>query len=54
MNSATTILGNTLKLCIINAVAFGSMAYIFLDDIFLFFGASEITLPYARDFMKLS
>lgn len=53
MNGATTILGNTLMLCIINAVTFGSMAYIFLDDILLFFGASEITLPYARDFMKV-
>lgn len=53
MQGATDVLGNTLMLCWINAVVFGGVAFLFLDDILRFFGASSETLPYARDFMQV-
>lgn len=40
-------------LCLTNAVLFGGLAYLFLDPILFFFGASTGTLPYARDFMQV-
>ena len=40
-------------MCIINAVCFGGLTFLFLDSILLFFGASHDTLPYARDFMQV-
>ena len=52
-HGASEVLGNVLMLCIINAVLFGSVSLYFLDDILRFFGASEGTLPYARDFMQI-
>ena len=53
MEGVNKVLGNTLMLCFINAVVFGGLAFIFLDDILRFFGASTDTLPYARDFMQI-
>lgn len=53
LDGATEVLGNTLMLCLINAFVFGSLSFIFLDDILRFFGASRDTLPYARDFMQV-
>ena len=53
IEGATAILGNTLILCLVNACLFGGLAFIFLDDILTFFGASDATLPYARDFMQI-
>lgn len=53
INGATDVLCNVLMLCVINGVCFGLITLIFLDPILLFFGASEQTLPYARDFMKV-
>lgn len=53
MAGTTEVLGNTLIFCIINAFVFGSIAFIFLDAILRFFGASNNTLPYARDFMQV-
>ncbi len=50
---AEDILGNVTILCIVNAVIYGGIAFIFLDDILYFFGASPDTLPYARDFMQV-
>lgn len=50
IKGATDVLGNTLMLCLTNAVLFGGLAYLFLDPILFFFGASTGTLPYARDF----
>lgn len=49
----TEVLGNTLMLCIINSVVFGSISLMFLDEILVFFGASSATLPYARSFMEV-
>lgn len=50
---ATKTLHNVLWLCLINAVCFGGLTFIFLDEILLFFGASNDTLPYARSFMQV-
>ena len=53
LDGARKVLGNTLMLCLINAIVFGGVALLFLDDILRFFGASRDTLPYARDFMQI-
>lgn len=53
MEGVNKVLGNTLMLCFVNAVVFGGLAFIFLNDILRFFGASGETLPYARDFMQI-
>ena len=45
IKGATDVLGNTLMLCLTNAVLFGGLAYLFLDPILFFFGASSGTLP---------
>ena len=49
--AAQRVLGNALSLTLINGAVYITLLAIFLDDILLAFGASEVTLPYARDFM---
>ena len=51
--SACTILGNLVTLNVIVGGLFGIISLLFLDNILFFFGASEATLPYARDFMEV-
>lgn len=51
--SAENILGNTVTLNLIIGLAFGGICLIFLDPILRFFGASDVTLPYARDYMQV-
>lgn len=53
IEGATEVLGNTFMLCLTNSVLFGGVAFLFLDPILIFFGASHDTLPYARDFMQV-
>ncbi len=50
---AEEILGNVAILCLINAFIYGGITVLFLDEILRFFGASDATLPYARDFMQV-
>ncbi len=50
---AQNILGNVLVLNTIIGVLFGVICLIFLDPILYFFGASEMTIGYARDYMKI-
>ena len=50
---AEDILGNVAILCVINAIFYGGLAFIFLEPILFFFGASGASLPYARDFMQV-
>ncbi len=50
---AEDILGNVAILCLVNALVYGGITVLFLDEILRFFGASDATLPYARDFMKV-
>jgi len=49
--SAELILGNSLTLTLVNAIIYLTIFTIFIDDILIAFGASQNTLPYARDFM---
>ena len=50
---ARTVLSNVLSLNIIIGVLFSVAALLWLDPILYFFGASEATLPYARDYMVI-
>lgn len=52
-DKATQVLHNVFMLCLITGVCFGGITYYFLDEILIFFGASQDTLPYARDFMQV-
>lgn len=51
--TAENILGNTVTLNLIIGSAFGIICLIFLNPILRFFGASDATLPYARNFMEV-
>lgn len=50
---ANKVLGNIVSLNIIIGLLFAVIALAFLDPILCFFGASENTLPFARDYMKV-
>ena len=52
-DTAKDILGNVVLLNLIIGLAFGFITLIFLDPILYFFGASEATIGYARDFMRV-
>ena len=51
MHSASEVLGNALILLLINASIYICFFGIFIDPILRAFGASDATLPYARDFI---
>ena len=51
--TAEHLLGNTVTLNLIIGVAFMVVCLFFLDPILRFFGASDVTLPYARSFMQV-
>ena len=51
--TARKVLGNVVALNTIIGIAFMTISLIFLDKILLFFGASENTLSYARDYMEI-
>ncbi len=51
--TAEHLLGNTVTLNLIIGLAFMVVCLIFLDPILRFFGASDVTLPYAREFMTV-
>ena len=50
---ANKILGNCVMLNIIIGFAFGGVGLLFLAPILRFFGASDATLPYAREYMVI-
>ena len=52
-NAANKVLGNVVSLNIILGIMFMIVALVFIDPILYFFGASENTLPYAKDYMKI-
>ena len=51
--TAQHLLGNTVTLNLIVGFLFMLVSLLFLDPILRFFGASEVTLPYAREFMQV-
>ncbi len=50
---ATDVVNNVLSLCLIHSIVFGGLTFIFLDQILFFFGATEETISYAREFMQI-
>ena len=50
---AGNLLGNTVTLNLIIGIVFMAVSLLFLDPIPGFFGASDTTLPYAREFMTV-
>ena len=51
--TAEHLLGNTVTLNLIIGFLFMMVFLVFLDPILRFFGASDVTLPYAREFMTV-
>ena len=51
--TAEHLLGNTVTLNLIVGFLFMTVCLIFLNPILRFFGASDVTLPYAREFMTV-
>ena len=50
---ATEALNTVTVLCLIHAVVFGTLTFIFLEPILRLFGATDETLPYAREFIQV-
>jgi len=50
---ATDVVNNVFTLAIIHSVIFGGLTLLFLDPILYFFGATETTIGYAREFMEV-
>ena len=51
--TAEHLLGNTVTLNLLVGLLFMLVSFVFLDPILRFFGASDVTLPYAREFMEV-
>ncbi len=51
--TAQQVLGNVIVLNTIIGALFGAICLIFLDPILYFFGASDVTIGYARDYMQV-
>ena len=51
--AANKVLGNVVSLNIIIGLIFMAVALIFIDPILYFFGASENTLPYAKEYITI-
>jgi len=51
--TAEQILGNSLLLTVILNLVFITLFYIYLEPILMAFGASELTYPYARDYLQI-
>ena len=51
--TAQNILGNVVVLNLIIGLSFGLVTLLFLDPILYFFGASDATIGYARDYMTI-
>lgn len=52
-DTARAVLGNVVVLNTLIGVGFGALALAFLDPILYFFGASEATIGYAREYMTI-
>lgn len=50
---ATDVVNNVMVLCLIHSVVFGGVTLLFLDPILRFFGATDATIPFAREFMRV-
>lgn len=52
-DGANNVLGNVFMLNLIMGIAFSVVFLAFLDPVLYFFGASDQTISYARDYMKI-
>lgn len=50
---ATDVLYSVMLLCLVHSVVVGGLSLLFLDPILYFFGATDETVPYAREFMEV-
>lgn len=53
LRRATETVNTVMVLCIIHSIVFGGLAFIFMDPILRLFGATDATLPFAREFIKV-
>lgn len=53
MRSANLILANALYLSVFIFAVVGSLLYVFIDPILMAFGGTDLTIPYARTYMKI-
>lgn len=51
--AAELILGNVVLLNVVMGVAFMALGLFYLDDLLYLFGASDDSIPYAREFMRV-
>ena len=51
--TAQNVLGNVVTLNLIIGLSFTAVAFYFMDPILYLFGASEASLPYAREYMEV-
>ena len=51
--TAQRVLGNVVMLNLLQGVGFGLVALLFIDPILYFFGASDATIGYAREYMTV-
>lgn len=51
--TAQKILGNVVIMNLTLGIVLGMLLLVFINPILRFFGASDVTLPYARDFMSI-
>jgi len=52
-SEARSVLSNVLSLNVIVGILFSIVMLIFLDPLLYFFGASDATIPYAREYMQI-
>lgn len=50
---AENVLGNALMLSLISSISAITFCYIFMEPMLYAFGASELTMPYARDYLAV-
>lgn len=50
---ASNALGTVLVICLVHSVVFGGISLWLLEDILRLFGATDRTLPYAEEFMRV-
>lgn len=52
-DTAQKVFGNVIVLNLIIGLLFTAIMFLFLDKVLIFFGASENTLPYAKEYMEI-
>ncbi len=53
LSKATDVVNNVVTFCLVHAVVFGGLTLLFIDPILYFFGATDETVEYAREFMQV-